>query len=199
MRLAISLVTAAVTTALLASSALAYSPKGPDRHAQRVVRVAAGPAVYEIGADELRDLLAAVQQLEQTQDQLRGPRHLIKRLRKQTQRLRSKLRRVHHVAVPVVTGPVPMAESRFEQVRKLVKQTSFSSEMLATLKASVAHSHFTVNQIERILPLFSFERLKLDVVRLMAPRVIDPENLFRLQSQFNFSSSRSKLRQIISG
>ncbi len=187
------LLTAVVATALLATSALAYNPTrlAPVDHR-------GGEPVYEVTETQLVDLLEAVNRLQRAHEGLRGDHGVMRRLRKQTRKLRRKLRRVRRMAVPVVTGPAPLDSAQFDQLRRVVKHTAFDRERLETLKASVRHANFSVSQIEQILSLFSFDRQRLNVVRIMAPKVVDRENLFRLQSQFSFSSSRRELRRIIS-
>ena len=77
------------------------------------------------------------------------------------------------------------------------KSESFSSNQLRVLGEAAQGTCFTVAQVEQTLPLFSFEADQLKALQLMAPRILDRQNNFRIYGLFTFESGKQQARRIL--
>ena len=57
--------------------------------------------------------------------------------------------------------------------------------------------YVAVSHIERVLPLFSFSQDKLRALEIMAPRIVDRQNAFKIYNLFTFSNDKEKARRIL--
>lgn len=93
--------------------------------------------------------------------------------------------------------PLPMSDSEFSALLSSVKNESFESDMLSIVQISAKYNYFTVNQVVRLISLFSFSSGKLEVVKITYPNVIDRYNSHQIINAFTYSSDKEKVRQII--
>jgi uncharacterized protein DUF4476 len=97
--------------------------------------------------------------------------------------------------VPVVQ---PISDEQFQRISKAIARESFSEGKMRVLEAAVANHHFLVPQVMKLLQRFSFAGDRLQVVKVLWPRVLDRENGYQLYEAFTFASDKEKLRQVIS-
>jgi hypothetical protein len=57
--------------------------------------------------------------------------------------------------------------------------------------------YFTIDQLVRLLELFSFSDDKINIVRIVYPRVVDKDNAHNLLGAFTYSDDKKKVEQII--
>lgn len=93
--------------------------------------------------------------------------------------------------------PVPMSDPEFSALVSSVKNESFESDMLSIVQISAKYNFFTVNQVIRLIDLFSFSSGKLEVVKMTYANVIDRYNSHQIVNAFTFSADKEKVRQII--
>ena len=68
-----------------------------------------------------------------------------------------------------------------------------------TVRSEPGHGTcFTVAQVEQVIPLFSFEADQLKALQIMAPRLVDRQNAFRIYGLFTFESGKQQARRILS-
>ena len=92
-----------------------------------------------------------------------------------------------------------MAPEAFERLLQQLEDASFADDQLSLLKTAATHNTFTAHQAQRILEVFDFEEDRLKAAEILAPRIVDRENLHRLYEAFEFSGSREKLQEILEG
>jgi len=87
-------------------------------------------------------------------------------------------------------APAGMDASGFAALRGAVEAESFSSDQLALIRSAASKNRFTIDQVGQLMdPLFS-DSDKVDVVRLLADRVVDPENAALLAGHVSFSTDK---------
>lgn len=91
----------------------------------------------------------------------------------------------------------PISESSLQTLIQDLREEPFSDDQLRLLRTAADKHHFTVDQVLRILPVFTFEDDRVEAVRILWPKVLDKENGHRLYSAFTFSDSKEKVEQII--
>jgi hypothetical protein len=92
----------------------------------------------------------------------------------------------------------PMAPERFERLHAAMQREAFSSGRMKVLEAALPDGQFSVAQLARLLDLYSFSSERLDVVRRVRPRLVDPEQSFELYEKFSFDSEKEELSRILS-
>jgi len=104
------------------------------------------------------------------------------------------------VAPPPVPAPMrsPMAEPAFQALMQAIDSESFPREKLRVLETGSAGQLFLVGQLQQVLQRLSFASDQLKAARLLAPRIVDRENRFRLYESFTFAADKDQLSKILS-
>ncbi|NBD13704.1 MULTISPECIES: DUF4476 domain-containing protein [Corallococcus] len=93
--------------------------------------------------------------------------------------------------------PRPVAEAQFRSISQAMIRESSSREKLRILSQVAPNENFLVSHVLSLLEQFSFSSDKLEVVRLMRPTLLDPQNGYQLYQAFAFSSDKAKLQTIL--
>lgn len=64
----------------------------------------------------------------------------------------------------------------FENLYKKVKSKPFKDDQMELLSVGVAGNHFTCRQTARLMSLFTWDDEKMKVLKMVAGRIVDPEN-----------------------
>lgn len=105
---------------------------------------------------------------------------------------------------PVVTKPVPapppapvaMASSEFSGFVAAVKKESFSSDQLALIETVAKRNWFTIAQVGAVLDTLPHSSDKVAAARILAPKVIDRENAWKLNEHLTFSSDKDAVQAL---
>jgi hypothetical protein len=101
------------------------------------------------------------------------------------------------MAPPPARRPTAIDGDTLHQLVVAIDAEAFTADRLSVLRQAAGFRYFTIDQVARILPLFTFEESKLDVLKLLRPRILDPQNGFKLDAQFFSSSARARAQQIL--
>lgn len=93
-------------------------------------------------------------------------------------------------------GPIAVNERDFAAIVAGVKGQTFSSDQLGVLKGASRDRWFTIEQVGTILDLFTHSSDKVEAARLLAPRVVDPQNAWKLDAKLTFSSDKEAVRAL---
>ncbi len=99
------------------------------------------------------------------------------------------------------TGPgatPPMGREEFDHALAELQSHGFASERMEVLSRLSRQGWFAVDQARRLLEAFPFGKDRLEALELLAPRLVDPENHFRLYEAFTFESDKKQARRILS-
>ena len=92
-----------------------------------------------------------------------------------------------------------MPEPRFAALLQSLGEQGFADDKLTVLTSAVKDNYFTVNEVRRLLVVFSFPDDKLAALRLLKDRITDPDNAFKIYSSFIHSSDKDEARKILEG
>lgn len=107
---------------------------------------------------------------------------------------------------PVVIAPcddwrsqwaAPLDESAFAILSQKVKAASFNREKYDLLQVASLGCYYTCAQCASIMAGLSFDDERLEALRIMAPRVVDPQNAAVVESVLTFDSSKSAARGML--
>ncbi|MFP2902699.1 DUF4476 domain-containing protein [Corallococcus sp. 4LFB] len=93
----------------------------------------------------------------------------------------------------------PIADAQFRGITQAMLREAFPREKLRILSQVAPNENFLVTHVMSMLGQFSFSNDKLEVVRLMRPTLLDPQNGYQLYQAFPFSSDKEKLQAILEG
>lgn len=93
----------------------------------------------------------------------------------------------------------PMPADQFEGLHRAMRHEAFAEGRLRVLDTALAATDalISVEQVGRLLGLFSFSQEQLTVVRKVRPRLLDPERGYTLMERFTFDSDKEALRRIL--
>jgi len=90
-----------------------------------------------------------------------------------------------------------MPESDFENFSTQLDDTTFSSDQLSLIQLVSEHNSFTAEQIKHTIEMISFASDRLNALRILAPKIEDPEKAYIILNAFTFSTNKDKAQQII--
>ncbi len=91
----------------------------------------------------------------------------------------------------------PMDAASFSQALNTINNSSFDSDKLSLAKNIAQTNCLTSDQVYQIMQTFSFENTKLEFAKFAYPYVYDPQNYFKVNNAFEFSSSKNELSKFI--
>ena len=89
--------------------------------------------------------------------------------------------------------PFVISEPSFNNLVRVVNNTSFDATKLVIIKQSLRDNYFTTEQVAILMSHFSFDSHKLVLAKKAYEKVVDKENYFMVNEQFTFSSSVESL------
>ncbi|MCB9741200.1 MAG: DUF4476 domain-containing protein [Alphaproteobacteria bacterium] len=91
-------------------------------------------------------------------------------------------------------GPQAMPADRFNHLILAMEAEPFGDDKMALLMAASGDWVFTIDQVGRAMDAMTFSSEKVEVARLLRPRVIDPENAWSLNAHLTFSSDKREVQ-----
>ncbi len=168
--------------------------------------------------DDLDDALAIIGQLEFQSQACHGGSCVrmnknISKLERKLRRLKKHIRRapsrrhnanvdLRHDVFPYgqpAAGPVHRVIDRasFSALLAVMRDESFADDKLRVVRQAARDSYFMVDHVLRILDLFSFGDDKLKALKMLAPRIYNPAQSFRVYEAFDFDSDRDRAAEIL--
>lgn len=96
-----------------------------------------------------------------------------------------------------VTYNKAMSESEFNKLLSNVENESFADDQTSFVRIAANSKYFKIDQLVRLLELFSFSDDKINIVRIVYPRTVDKDNAHNLLGAFTYSDDKKKVEQII--
>jgi hypothetical protein len=78
-----------------------------------------------------------------------------------------------------------------------VNAEAFSEAKLRVLESACRNDYFLVGQLRRVIDAMTFSDDKIKAVRIIAPRLLDRENIFTIYTAFTFDSDKQRARTIL--
>jgi len=94
-------------------------------------------------------------------------------------------------------GPPVMNQQEFNSALQHIRSQSFDDSKLRVARQIARGNALRSNQVKRIARQFSFESTRLKFAKFAYQRVVDPQNYYRVNEAFSFSSSVRNLDRYI--
>lgn len=126
-----------------------------------------------------------------------------------TRKFEAKTGMVAQLFVGAVTGsapaPEPVAvpagacgpEAELAEISGAISDESFSAGKLRVLGDAASSRGFCVDHVVKLLALFDFEGDKISALKLVAPRITDRQNNFKIYKALDFDSTRDQAKKIL--
>lgn len=90
-----------------------------------------------------------------------------------------------------------MNEQLFRAFLNNVKKEPFADERMALIKTALANSDFTSAQCLQLTKLYTFDDDRMDIMKMMYPRIVDKEAFFTVIATLTFSSNRDEMNKYV--
>ncbi|WP_338864434.1 DUF4476 domain-containing protein [Myxococcus stipitatus] len=162
-----------------------------------------------ISREELTERLERMEELLEYLDE-RADRNTRTRLRRAQETLNTLMRQVSDAPLLATVMPRPqppppppepmvrpMSQNAFRKFDEAIAREAYNDDKLRVLYAGIYDNNFLSSQVAALLERFPFSQDKLNAVRALKPRIIDPENHFIIINAFKFSSDKKKAQEIL--
>lgn len=92
-----------------------------------------------------------------------------------------------------------MNDQLFQTFYKEMKNEPFKDDRMKLLNAALAGSDFTSTQCLQLTKLYTFDDDRMEIMKIMYPRIVDKEAFFTVINTLTFSSSKEKMKDFIIG
>ena len=80
-----------------------------------------------------------------------------------------------------------------------MKNEPFKDDRMKLLNVALAGSDFTSAQCLQLTKLYTFDDDRMEIMKIMYPRIVDKEAFFTVINTLTFSSSKEKMKDFIIG
>ena len=92
-----------------------------------------------------------------------------------------------------------MNDQLFQTFYKEMKNEPFKDDRMKLLNAALAGSDFTSAQCLQLTKLYTYDDDRMEIMKIMYPRIVDKEAFFTVINTLTFSSSKEKMKDFIIG
>ena len=92
-----------------------------------------------------------------------------------------------------------MNDQLFQTFYKEMKNEPFKDDRMELLNAALAGSDFTSAQCLQLTKLYTFDDDRMEIMKIMYPRIVDKEAFFTVINTLTFGSSKEKMKDFIIG
>ena len=92
-----------------------------------------------------------------------------------------------------------MNDQLFQTFYKEMKNEPFKDDRMKLLNAALAGSDFTSAQCLQLTKLYTFDDDRMEIMKIMYPRIVDKEAFFTVINTLTFSSRKEKMKDFIIG
>ena len=92
-----------------------------------------------------------------------------------------------------------MSNRIFQTFYKEMKNEPFKDDRIKLLNAALAGSDFTSAQCLQLTKLYTFDADRMEIMKMMYPRIVDKEAFFTVIGTLTFSSNKEKMKDLMIG
>ena len=92
-----------------------------------------------------------------------------------------------------------MNDQLFQTFYKEMKNEPFKDDRMKLLNAALAGSDFTSAQCLQLTKLYTFDDDRMEIMKIMYPRIVDKEAFLTVINTLTFGSSKEKMKDFIIG
>ena len=93
--------------------------------------------------------------------------------------------------------PYSLSDDDFDHLSRKVKNASFDDNKFDLLEVATIGCYYTCAQCAQLMKTFTFDDSRLRALRIIAPHIVDPQNVSRITSLFTFSDDKERVLQLL--
>jgi hypothetical protein len=90
-----------------------------------------------------------------------------------------------------------ISDAALRELMEAIDNEGFPDGKMAVLEQAAPSQHFVVAQVQQLLELYPFPKDRLGAMRVLKPRLLDPQNGFKLYGSFPFENDKQELKRIL--
>ncbi len=90
-----------------------------------------------------------------------------------------------------------MNDNEFSDLCESIKSESFESDKIYVIQLAAKYNRFTVTQLITLINLLNFSNDKIEIVKIVYPKVVDKYNSHLIINAFSHSSDKERVKEII--
>lgn len=90
-----------------------------------------------------------------------------------------------------------MSNAGFNELIQNMNNAGFESERMTIVEQALIKNQLNTNQLVKIMEALSFESSRLTIAKMAYPKLVDTENIFRINQGFNFTSSKDEYNEFV--
>lgn len=90
-----------------------------------------------------------------------------------------------------------MNSQLFNTFLNSVKKVPFKDDRMTLINAALASSDFTSGQCLQLTKLYTFDDDRMEIMKMMYPRIVDKEAFFTVISTLTFSSNKDEMNKFV--
>jgi len=90
-----------------------------------------------------------------------------------------------------------MSNARFNGMMQQVNDAGFESSRMTIIEQAIAKNHLNTDQLVKIMQALSFESSRLTIAKMAYPKLVDQENIYKVNQGFSFSSSKDEYNRFV--
>lgn len=90
-----------------------------------------------------------------------------------------------------------LSDDAFSILYNKVKRASFDDNKFDLIEVASLGCNYSCQQTARIMELFTFSDKRFKILKIMAPRIVDPQNAIDIYKLFTFDSEKQKAGEIM--
>lgn len=103
-----------------------------------------------------------------------------------------------HAPAPIVEAPpAPATGAEMTRLSNSLREATFRKDKMRVMRLATPNMHFSTAQARQIVEQFSFNSDKVEVLAMLYPQLVDPENAHTLFAALTHASDRRKLEEKI--
>lgn len=100
---------------------------------------------------------------------------------------------------PVQTGPQPMTDAEFAQLKRTIAMELGDKAKIATLGVALGDNWITAAQAGKLLDVVVYREGKLEALPSLRARILDKKNTYLLIQKFTYREDKEKAKEILGG
>lgn len=90
-----------------------------------------------------------------------------------------------------------LSDEAFSILYYKVKNANFNNDKKNLIEVASLGCYYSCAQCAQILKIFNFDNERMNVLKLMAPRIVDPQNVYTISQQFTFDDAKKQAVRLV--
>ena len=104
-----------------------------------------------------------------------------------------------YIPIPYPNEVYCLSDEAFSILYNRMKNANFDSDRKSLIEVASLGCYYSCNQCAQILKIYNFDDEKIGILKIMAPRIVDPQNMHTICQQFTFDDAKRQAAKLVRG